>query len=244
MSAAPAVHDVTDASFATDVLERSKSKPVVVDFWAPWCGPCRVLGPIIERVAAETNGEVLLAKLNTDENPMTAQQFQIQGIPAVKAFRGGEVVSEFVGAQPRPEVARFFDALVPSEAEMLVAAGDEDSLRAALAIEPARAGAAVPLARLPIARGELDEAIAVLEPVHDDFQADGLRARARLSKAGAAGDALTALDAGEDERAFDLLLAALPDDDVRQVLVGELDRRGPGDPLTGVTRRRLAAALF
>jgi len=154
------------------------------------------------------------------------------------------VVEEFVGAQPRAVVETFFDRIAPSEAELLAAAGDEQSLRGALALEPARADAAVALARILVARGELDEALATLEPVAEDFQAEGLRARVRLASAGRFADALAALDAGEDERAFDLLLDALPDDDVRMLIVGELDRRGAADELVRATRRRLAAALY
>jgi putative thioredoxin len=238
------VIDVDEATFATEVIDRSATTPVVVDFWAEWCGPCRALTPLLEEAAATREGEVVLAKVDTDANPHLAQRFGIQGIPAVKAFRDGAVVAEFMGVQPRPVVRRFFDALVPSEAEQLVAAGDEASLRAALELEPSRADAAVPLARLLIARGELDEALRVLEPVGESFQAEGLRARVELARDGELADALAALDSGEDEQAFELMLAALPRDDVRRLMVGELDRRGPVDTLARETRRRMAAALF
>jgi putative thioredoxin len=217
---------------------------VVVDFWASWCGPGRALTPLLEQATAAREGAVVLAKIDTDANQALAQAFGIQSIPAVKAFRDGSVVEEFIGAQPRAVVERFFDALVPSEAELLAAAGDEQSLRAALALEPARVEAATALARILVARGELDEALAVLEPVANDFEADGLRARIRLTQAGECSDALAKLDAGEDEQAFELLLAGLPDDDVRMLIVGELTRRGPADPLVRETRRRLAAALY
>jgi len=238
------VIDVGEADFEAEVIERSATVPVVVDFWAEWCGPCRALGPLLEQAAGAREGQVVLAKVDTDANPNISRAFGIQGIPAVKAFRDRALVSEFVGAQPPRVVERFFDALVPSEAELLAASGDEDSLRRALALEPGRADAAVPLARLLIGRGALDEALAVLADVRDSFQADGLRARIRLAQADQLGDALAALDAGHDEQAFELLLASLPDDDVRALIVGELDRRGAEDPLVRTTRRRLAAALY
>jgi putative thioredoxin len=239
------VLDVTEADFDAQVIERSAQTPVVVDFWASWCGPCRALTPLLEEAASQREGEVVLAKVDTDANQRLAQAFGIQGIPAVKAFRDRALVSEFVGAQPRPVVQAFFDALVPSDADRLAAAGDEQSLRDALALEPGRADAAVALARMLIARGEDEEAQRVLEPVVGSFEADGLAARIRLQRAGTAADAFAALDSGDDERAFDLLLEALAaDDDVRLVIIGELDRRGASDPLVQQTRRRLAAALY
>jgi putative thioredoxin len=239
------VLDVSEADFEAQVIERSAQTPVVVDFWAPWCGPCRSLTPLLEEAAAQREGEIVLVKVDTDQNQRLAQAFGIQGIPAVKAFRDRALVSEFVGAQPRQVVQDFFDALLPSEADRLAAAGDEQSLRAALAIDPARADAAIALARILIARAESDEAERVLEPVLGNFEADGLQARIRLQRDGKCETAFAALDSGEDEQAFDLLLEALPgDDDVRQLIVGELDRRGAGDTLAQRTRRRLAAALY
>ncbi|HEY8765073.1 MAG TPA: thioredoxin, partial [Solirubrobacteraceae bacterium] len=121
--------DVSEIEFPTAVIERSRAVPVVVDFWAEWCGPCRQLGPVLERAVEARAGKVELVKVDTDANPELARSYGIQGIPAVKAFRDGEVVSEFVGALPPPAVERFLDSLVPSEAEALVERGDEESLR-------------------------------------------------------------------------------------------------------------------
>jgi putative thioredoxin len=244
--------DVTDQDFATAVIERSRQLPVVVDFWAEWCGPCRQLGPVLERAVAARSGQVELAKVDVDANPNLARTYRIQGIPAVKAFRGGEPVSEFTGVLPPASIEKFLDGLVPSPADALIAAGDEASLREAVALEPTRADAAVPLARIVYRRGDSEGALALLRDVPGSFQADGLIARIELEQAGVDSDlaaAFAAHDAGELEGALDGLIAALPGadghrDGVRRVIVGLLDELGVEHPLAREGRRRLAAALY
>ncbi len=248
------VIDVSEADFETEVVARSADVPVVVDFWAPWCSPCRQLGPVLEKAAASRDGDVVLAKIDTDENPEIARRFDIQGIPAVKAFRDGEVVAEFVGAQSPSQVEAFFDGLVPSETQLLLDAGDEASLRKVLEQDPANAEANLGLARLLYRAGDPDAALERLRNVTGSFGADGLVARIELERANGdhprVGEAFAKLDEGETEAGLDILLEALAaaggDDKerLRKAIVAVLDELGVEHPLARESRKRLAQALY
>ncbi|HMC06543.1 MAG TPA: tetratricopeptide repeat protein [Solirubrobacterales bacterium] len=250
--------DVSEADFEARVVERSREVPVVVDFWAAWCGPCRVLGPALEAAVEKRAGQVELAKVDTDANPGLSMSFGIQGIPAVKAFRDGKVVAEFTGAIPPPRIEEFLDRVVPSEADKLAAADDEGSLRRALELDPRNAGAARKLGRLLVERGDAAGALDAVEGLHGDFEAEGLAARARLSLElgdrsdgdGTVARSFEAWDAGELEAALESLQEAIAEADdperrdlLRKIMVAIFTELGADHPLAREHRRRLAAAL-
>jgi putative thioredoxin len=178
MSKGPYVTEVTEATFAEEVLARSTSVVVVVDFWAPWCGPCRTLGPLLERLAEEARGAFRLAKINVDENPRLASGYGVQGIPAVKAFKDGQVADAFTGALPEGKVREFLRKLAPTEADRALQeatsllsirqwARAEAALRRVLADQPRSSPAALGLAKTLLAQGRGCEAAGLL----DDFPA-------------------------------------------------------------------------
>lgn len=234
-----AATDVTDANFETDVIQRSFEHPVVVDLWAPWCGPCRSLGPIIEESVDATGGQVELVKVNVDENPGISQAFRVQSIPAVYALKDGQVVDGFVGAYPKEEVDRFVSSLLPSEAEQqmsaLIAAGDEGSLTKALELEPGNEQAIVALAQLYVDGGRSQEALALLERIPETETTRHIAAAARLAEAP---------DDDHDATLTALLDQVRDDDEARQRYVDILELMGPADPRTAKYRKLLTNKLF
>jgi putative thioredoxin len=235
--------DVTDETFQTDVLARSAQVPVIVDLWAPWCGPCTTLGPMLERAVAATDGAVELAKVNVDDNPRIAQSFGVQSIPAVFAIVDGKVADQFIGALPEPQVVAFVQKLLPalSEADSLAAAGDEASLRRALELEAGHQQATEGLARILIDRGEAAEALTVLARVPETAAVRSLAAEARLVESGVN---VAADDAELDARLNALLERVREDDAARQEFVDLLETLGAEDPRTSSFRRALATRLY
>jgi putative thioredoxin len=186
------VKNVDTAGFQAEVIERSREVPVVVDLWAEWCGPCRVLGPVLERLADEYGGTFELAKLDVDANPNLARQFQVQGIPTVIAFKNGAPAARFTGALPEPQIRSWLRDLIPSEADekaaraaTVAASGNADAAaklyREALASDPAHEGAATGLASLLIDSGDTDEALALLSPLPPTPEVQRLAAAARIA---------------------------------------------------------------
>jgi putative thioredoxin len=236
--------DVTDDTFQTAVLARSAEVPIIVDLWAPWCGPCTTLGPMLERAVAATNGAVELAKVNVDDNPRIAQSFGVQSIPAVFAIQDGKVADQFIGALPEPQVIAFVQKLLPalSAADTLVASGDESSLRQALELEPGHQGATEALARIMIERGEATDALALLARVPETAVVRTLAAQARLVESGVD---VSGSDGTQLEERLNALLERVRDDDAaRQEFVDLLETLGPEDPRTGSFRRALATRLY
>ena len=231
--------DVTDETFETEVLERSMQVPVVIDLWAPWCGPCKTLGPILEKVICETDGRVELVKVDVDANPRVSATFRVQSIPAVYALKDRRVVDSFIGAVPEAQVRAFVDRIAPppSDVDLLVEKGDEASLRAALAIEPGHIDGVLALANLLVDRGDNDEALALLARIPESAETRHVAARARTAPEVAA--------TGEFDSQLESLLPRVKDDDAaRQQFVDILEVMGNDNPRTAEWRRKLTSALF
>jgi putative thioredoxin len=231
--------DVTDATFERDVLERSTQVPVVVDLWAEWCGPCRTLGPILERVIGATDGRVALAKVDVDRNPMVSSSFGVQSIPAVFALKDRQVVDSFVGAVPEGTVQEFVDRLAPAEteADRLVGQGDETSLRRALELDPQHPGAVVALAEVLVGQGQNDQALELLARVPETAE---VRRVAALARIGGAAET----DGDVEGRLSGLLERVKEDEDARREYVDLLEVLGPDDPRTLRYRKALTSRLY
>lgn len=262
MESEPVVVEVTDADFAESVVEESKRRPVVVDLWASWCGPCRTLGPILEKAAEDRGGRFLLAKLDVDANPYTAGQFGVQSIPTVVAFRDGQPVSHFIGAYPEEWVNDWVDELLPSEADLTAAealqeerSGDvtdaEQGYRDALTTDPDNRTAKLGLGRILAERGDVDEARELLAPLQPDPEAERVLAEMRVAE-WAELDEMSTLASGKRlaaqgnwREALDAMLGALPDDPgAREAMLNVFAVLGDEDQLAGEYRRKLASALF
>jgi putative thioredoxin len=244
----PIAMDVTDATFEADVLERSTQNTVVVDLWAEWCGPCRVLGPILEKVVGEAPN-VELVKVDVDANPRTSATFRVQSIPAVYAIRDRKVVDSFVGALPEPAVRQWVASLspVPTEVDRLIEVGDEQSLRRAVELEPGNESAVLALAGYLVELGTepgRDEALTLLTRVPETAETRHLAAQARLgSTLDSRGNGMAG-DGGVEAKLDALLDKVRQDDAARQEFLDLLEVLGPEDPRTATYRRALTARLF
>jgi putative thioredoxin len=266
-SRSPNVIEVTDQNFGTAVVEESKRRPVVVDFWAEWCQPCRLIGPVLERLAEEANGDFLLAKLDVDANPQASAAFQIQSIPAVKAFRDGGLVDEFIGAIPEQAIRQWLNGVVPSEADHLVEQGEEAEregrvgeaerlYRKALDQQPDLVGALLGRGRLAATRGDLEEARELLQPLRPNPEAERLLSAIEVSGwaqpspngVGPVQRGQRAAAEGRYREALDAFLAEVQAgdhrDEAREAMIKVFAVLGDDDPLTAEYRRKLALALY
>jgi putative thioredoxin len=231
--------DVTDATFQAEVLERSKTTPVIVDLWAPWCGPCKTIGPILEKLTDATGGRVILAKVNVDENPAISAAFKVQSIPAVYALKDGAMFDGFVGAQSEHVISEFVQSLMPEggvpTVESLLAIGDEASLREAFVLKPGDEQIAILLAELLLAQGDVTGALGVLALVPETDKVRVVIAAAR---------AAFAPTDDYDAQLTALLPQVKADEDARKKYLDIMEAMGSLDPRSAGHRKRLTAQLF
>lgn len=231
--------DITDETFQKEVIEKSMVTPVIIDLWAQWCGPCKTLGPILEKLTVATQGKVILVKVDVDSCPQVAQAFQVQSIPAVYAMKDGKIVDGFVGAQSENVVEQFIKNLLPEQVvvdvKALLAKGDEESLRQALAAEPTNESVVVALADLLIARKDCTVALELLKTVPETE---------RVRTAVAAARAAFVPQDDYDKQLTDLLVRVKTDEDAKREFLELLEKMGPNDPRTADYRKKLTARLF
>ena len=231
--------DVTDATFQKEVIEKSIVTPVIIDLWAQWCGPCKTLGPILEKLTAATQGKVILVKVDVDSCPQVAQAFQVQSIPAVYAMKDGKIVDGFVGAQSENVVEQFIKNLLPEQVvvdvKALLAKGDEASLRQALVAEPTNESVVVALADLLIARKDCTAALELLKTMPETE---------RVRTAVAAARAAFVPQDDFDKQLTDLLVRVKTDEDAKREFLELLEKMGPNDPRTADYRKKLTTRLF